>query len=225
MTTPPTWKIAVCLFDEVTSLDYMGPVELFVYFTKAMGDAGIRQIDVPILFDFTYLNYTRDPVKPMSGPRAFPDKTYDEVGPEEQFDVVLLPGGPGSRPDLVQPSLIKFLQRQEPGAKYFLSVCTGSWVYAQAGLLEGKRATTNKSLFKIIQAATAQNKVEWVAKARWVVDGKFWTASGVTAGIDMANAFIEHTMGKDFAKIVRDAAEYKAHDQGEDDFAEIYGLA
>ncbi|KAI0072435.1 class I glutamine amidotransferase-like protein [Panus rudis PR-1116 ss-1] len=226
MTSPFTLKLAVCLFDDVTSLDYSGPVELLSFIAPkavATADFGVKR-NIPVIVPPTFLNYTRDPVKPMSGPDVLVNKAYDDVGPDEQFDIILVPGGLGSRPDRVQPSLIRFLQRQAPGAKYVLSVCTGSWILAQAGLLDGKRATTNKASFKRTKEATAQQKIEWVPKARWVIDGKTWTASGVTAGIDMASAFLDELVGQDIAQDIRGIVEVSARDQGDDEFADFYGL-
>ena len=82
-------------------------------------------------------------------------------------------------------SLLDFVKRQAPGAQYVLSVCTGSEVLAHAGVLQGKRATTNKASFKRIVDETRELGITWVPKARWVVDGKIWTSSGVTAGKSM----------------------------------------
>ena len=91
-----------------------------------------------------------------------------------------LMGFPGP-PDVPQ-ELTDFLVRQVPGAKHVLTVCTGSWILARTGALDGKRATGNKFMFKAMVADTASRNIDWVARARWVVDGKFWTSSGVTAG-------------------------------------------
>ena len=86
-------------------------------------------------------------------------------------------------------SLVDFIKAQAPGAKYVLSVCTGSEVLARAGVLNGKRATTNKFSFKRIQEETRDLVVTWVPKARWVVDGNVWSSSGVTAGRPRFPAF------------------------------------
>jgi len=126
-------------------------------------------------------------------------------------------------PDTVDPSLLEFLKKQAPGAKYILTVCTGSWVLAGTGLLNGKKATTNKSLFNRVVAATDKS-IEWVPRARWVVDGNIWTSSGVTAGMDMANAFLEVLTGKQFTEFVRMAIELGVRDKEDDEFAAAHGL-
>ena len=107
--------------------------------------------------------------------------------------------GNNARPECVPVDLLEFIKHQAPGAKYILSVCTGSWVLAGTGLLDGRKATTNKAAFRSckvvylklrgliinghasIQAATS-DKIDWIPKARWVVDGNIWTSSGVSAG-------------------------------------------
>jgi putative intracellular protease/amidase len=105
--------------------------------------------------------------------------------------------GPGARPHNVHPSLNIFIQKQAPGAKYILTVCTGSWILANTGLLDGKNATTNKASFNTIKVrspiltkplnpifcqANTSSEINWVPQARWVVDGNIWTSSGVSAG-------------------------------------------
>ncbi|KAL4254233.1 Class I glutamine amidotransferase-like protein [Abortiporus biennis] len=215
-------KFAVCLFDDVATLDYQGPVELFGFLSKKALTR--RNWFSPYEFEFTYLAPSRDPVIPMSGPPAVPHKAYGEVDAGEQFDVLLIPGGLGTRPSHRPESLLEFVRKQTPGAKYVLTVCTGSYILAQAGVFDGRRGTTNKAAFKEIKNDTAGLPVTWVPKARWVVDGKFWTSSGITAGMDMANAFLEFLVGSEITQKIRGIAEFSAKEEGEDEFAEFYGL-
>ena len=128
----------------------------------------------------------------------FPD--HDLIGSIFSFFLT----GIRAAPDTVDPSLIEFLKKQASGAKYVLTVCSGAWILASTGFLNGKKATTNKSLYRRIVVclnlegiitdwrtltsmislkAATDKSIQWVPKARWVVDGKTWTSSGVTAGV------------------------------------------
>ncbi|KAG8721477.1 hypothetical protein FRC09_007844 [Ceratobasidium sp. 395] len=176
----------------------------------------------PYEFEIDYLAESMDPVVPGIGPALVPTKTFAQVN-GTQYDLILVPGGMGARPAYVSPALLNFIRTQTPGLQYLLSVCTGSWVLAQAGVLEGKNATTNKAAYKQVVAETSTN-IHWVPKARWVVDGNTWTSSGVTAGMDMAYAFLRFLAGDDFAIKVRNTIELHASNQGDDEYAEIFGL-
>ncbi|THH02073.1 hypothetical protein EW026_g731 [Hermanssonia centrifuga] len=223
MTT--TLSLAVCLFPGVTILDFVGPMELLGFISpKALTS---RSMPAPVAYAIepVYFSVSKEPVESQAGVALLPTRTYEEVIPEEQFDVLLIPGGVGTRPEICPKSLLDFIKRQAPNAKYVLSVCTGSEVLAQAGMLEGKRATTNKSSFNRIKEYTVkQHQIEWVPKARWVVDGRFWTSSGVTAGADMAYAFLVQLVGQDLANFVRGIVELSIHKEDDDEFAEFYGL-
>jgi putative intracellular protease/amidase len=122
-----------------------------------------------------------------------------------QFDIVLVPGAPPPTYHNPPDALIQFLKKQQPRAKYILGVCTGVLILAKAGILNGKKATTNKSEFHYIEKETEDLPITWAMKARWVVDDdhKLWTSSGVTAGYDMANAFLDHLIGKSNAELIR----------------------
>ncbi|KAL1758374.1 class I glutamine amidotransferase-like protein [Schizophyllum commune] len=107
--------------------------------------------------------------------------------------------------------------------KYLLTVCTGSWLAARAGALDGKRATSNKRSWAGREGLG--NGTEWVAHARWVQDGDTWTSSGVSAGIDMLLAWMESVFGAGVAEEVANGMEYERHtDPSWDPFAELYGL-
>ncbi|KAH7101512.1 class I glutamine amidotransferase-like protein [Auriculariales sp. MPI-PUGE-AT-0066] len=228
-TAPPaaeTFTIAVCLFQGAQLIDFAAPIDLLgalegvnrtTYWTAFGLEPPQKQLD------FTYLACDKEPVKPSTGPLLTPEETYDEVlASGKQFDIIFVPGGMRG-PDQIQPSLIKFLAVQVPQAKYTLTVCTGSWLLALAGVLDGRRATTNKAAFKVVQAATSK-QIQWVPKARWVVDGNLWTSSGVTAGIDMSAAWLEEFVGPETAGKIATMVEYKRRNQDEDEFAAIHGL-
>ncbi|KAL1756564.1 class I glutamine amidotransferase-like protein [Schizophyllum commune] len=217
----PSLSVAVCMYNRMTSLDYQGPIEFLSalsaktkpYMFKEKADS------LPTLGPFTYLSHTLEPVAPgyagEAGPRLTPDKTFGEA--KEQFDIIMVPGG---IPEVPQ-ELNDFLIRQVPGAKYVLTICTGSWVLARTGLLDGKRATGNKFVFKEMMADTASHNIEWVARARWVVDGKFWTSSGVTAGADMASAFVTQIADEATAQTIQNIIEMRAKGQDDDEFAAL----
>ncbi|KAF7966816.1 hypothetical protein HWV62_36947 [Athelia sp. TMB] len=217
---PIPLHLAVCLFPAVTALDYQGPMELLGFLAPENPEL-TRKPAHSIIAD--YLSHTMDPVAPISGPRVMPTGTYDGV--EMQYDIILLPGGAYARPSAV-PELVEFIKRQAPTLKFILSVCTGSWILSGTGVLDGKKATSNKSVFKNLQEATKDLPITWVPKARWVVDddARLWTSSGVTAGQDMASAFLEHLIGKEDAEVIRNIVELSVKEAGDDEFAEHYGL-
>ena len=85
-------NLAVCLFPNVTALDYQGPVELFGFLSKSVQQ--LKYIpDSPVNIGITYVAYTKDPVVPQSGPRIVPDTTYEDAIHGEQFDIIFVPGG------------------------------------------------------------------------------------------------------------------------------------
>ncbi|PSR74738.1 hypothetical protein PHLCEN_2v9617 [Hermanssonia centrifuga] len=219
-----TLSLAVCLFPDVAVLDFAGPMELLSFISPKILASGLMTYETPYTIEPVYLSVSKEPVVSASGMVIVHNRTYDEVKADEQFDILLVPGGLGTDPEVCPKALLDFLQKQAPNAKYVLAVCTGSEVLAHAGLLAGKRATTNKSSFNRIKEHYAAQKIEWVPKARWVVDGRFWTSSGVTAGADMGYAFLEQLVGHDIANFVRGIVELSIHKEGDDEFAEFYGL-
>lgn len=98
---------------------------------------------------------------------------------------------------------------------YVVTICTGSGVVARAGILDGKKATTNKIRFEFTEALRPQ--VNWVRQARWVVDGNIWTSSGISAGIDVTLAFIEKHYGRDLALEIAKYLEYEWHQDADRD--------
>ena len=132
--------------------------------------------------------------------------------------IILVPGGPGNRPLLKDEAFLAELRRVSDEAEWVLTVCTGSAALAATGALDGRRATSNKKAFQM--ALDAGPNVEWVRQARWVADGKYYTASGVSAGMDMALGFIADRCGRAEAERIAEITEYVwASDPSVDPFA------
>jgi transcriptional regulator GlxA family with amidase domain len=199
-------SIAVVLFDEFELLDVFGPLEMF----------GM----VPDSFEICMVAERTGEVASRQGPKSVVEHGFSEG---RQYDIVLVPGGKGTRTEVDNQTLLAWLRKQSSGAEYVTSVCTGSAILARAGVLDGVRATTNKRAFTW---ATAQgDKVNWQKEARWVEDGKFFTSSGVSAGMDMSLALIAKLLGQATAEEVATWTEYEWHrDAGWDPFAKVYGL-
>jgi transcriptional regulator GlxA family with amidase domain len=134
-----------------------------------------------------------------------------------------LPGGFGTIQELGNQAIMDFLKERVPSAKVTMSVCSGSWILAKAGLLDGRRATSNKFYFKM--ATDQSDQVEWVSEARWVEDGPIFTSSGVSAGIDMSLAVIESLFGKKKAIYIANVTEYVWNqDPNEDPFHKFLNM-
>ena len=121
------------------------------------------------------------------------------------------------------PALLQFIRDQYPKLTILASICTGAGLLARAGVLDGRRATSNKRAFKWVveQGATTT----WVAEARWVEDGNVFTSAGVAAGIDMALAVIARLESEEVATRVAQQTEYDWHsDASWDPFAKLNNL-
>jgi transcriptional regulator GlxA family with amidase domain len=151
---------------------------------------------------------------------VLPTHTY--ANPPTNLDVLLVPGGAGTRaPDL--NSTIAYVKDVYPNLKYIISVCTGATILARAGILDGRRATTNKHAWA--WATSTGPDVNWVPTARWVVDGNVWTTSGVAAGLDGVFAFVSYAWGEDIAGPLADSIEYERHTNSSwDPFAKIFNV-
>jgi transcriptional regulator GlxA family with amidase domain len=198
--------VGVVLFPGFELLDVFGPLEAFG--------------NLPGMVRVVLVAEQAGPVASAQGPRAVADHGFVDC---PHLDVVLVPGGIGTRDEAENPTLLGWLGRRAAEAEVVTSVCTGAALLARAGVLDGKRATTNKAFFQWV--ADQGPKVTWVRAARWVEDGKFATSSGVSAGIDMALAVIARLVGREVSENVARAMEYEWHtDATWDPFAKAWGL-
>ena len=149
--------------------------------------------------------------------------TFETAPP---LDVLIVPGGIGEATLLEQHdhTVEDFIASRFSATSYVLSVCTGASFLARAGVLDGRRATANKAVW---ESATQWGKnVTWVPSARWVEDGKVWTSSGVSAGMDMMVAFLRHLYGDPQVNNVVNGAEYVPHtDPSWDPFSVIHKVS
>lgn len=121
----------------------------------------------------------------------------------------------GTRKEINNLSFIEKIKSLAQSSEYVLTVCTGSALLAKTGLLDSLKATSNKRSFEWVKSCN--KNVHWISKARWVVDGKFYTSSGISAGIDMALDFVSDRFGKDLAIQIAKRTEYRWNEDRDND--------
>lgn len=161
---------------------------------------------LPQAFSVELLGPCQGPVRSSHGAEVVAPVGYRDA---ELPDIVLVPGGRGTRSLANDTGFLEWLAAWASEARLVTSVCTGAAVLAAAGLLDGFRATTNKRAFE--WATSHGSSGEWVAQARWVEDRNRWTSSGVAAGIDMTAALVSHLFGPETAAAMASAAELEIH--------------
>ncbi|MFE5513129.1 GlxA family transcriptional regulator [Streptomyces sp. NPDC056529] len=186
----PQRPVLVVLFDGVLSLDVSGPVEVFAGAGRATGD--------PSAYPIRTASPDGGPVRTQSGLRLLPDTTLADAVADGPPHTLVVPGGEGTRtPD---PALIDWLRTHGPRARRLVSVCTGALLLAEAGLLDGRRATTHWNTCDHL--ARCYPGVDVDPDPIFVRDGHVATSAGVTAGIDLALALVEEDLGRDAALTV-----------------------
>jgi transcriptional regulator GlxA family with amidase domain len=188
-------RIAIALFDGAEELDFAGPWEVLAYWAREVAQAEVEVVTVAA---------SLDPIRAAKGLRVLPDHTLHDAGP---IDVFLMPGGRGTR-KLLAPDepLHVALRAMAEGGTLMTSVCTGSLVYAAAGLLRNRPATTYWSAFDELLALDAS--IEARRDDRFVDDGDVITAAGVSAGIDMALHLVARFADLDEARATRRGIQY-----------------
>ncbi|KAH7152667.1 DJ-1/PfpI family protein [Dactylonectria macrodidyma] len=209
----------IVVFRAFEMLDVFGPLNALGMLAKT------RQLNLYIISDTLDLVSTQPMTASMNSqnssffPQIQPTHTFDTI--PDDIDVLIIPGGLGVRSPHLSPT-VDYVAKTYPKLKYLITICTGAVIAAKAGVLDGRRATTNKASWK----STIANgpNVNWVNHARWVVDGNIWTSSGISAGIDTTLAFIEDVYGSENANHIANMMEYERHsDPSWDPFSEIFG--
>jgi transcriptional regulator GlxA family with amidase domain len=198
-------RVVVPVFDGVQPLDVTGPHEVFMTATALLGQGGYR---VSLVAD------DPRPVQSGGGLRLLPDGPLPVGG----FDTVLVPGGGGARRMAADHPIVEWLRTTEPSADRVVSVCTGAFVLAAAGLLDGLPATTHWRYARAL--ARTHPTVDVHADAIWLRNGRVWTSAGVTAGIDLALAVVEDDHGVELAQqIARELVVFLRRPGGQTQFA------
>ncbi|RDW68952.1 DJ-1/PfpI family protein [Aspergillus mulundensis] len=216
---PPT-KYGMLLFPTFEILDVFGPLEVLSWVAR-------RHENLQLYL----LSTTLDPVstKPQSAAmNPFNSSFFPTINPTHTFadnpelDVLIVPGGLGTRAPNMDAEL-NYIKNTYPNLRYLITVCTGSTLVAKTGILDGRRATTNKASWDSV-IRNGPNTT-WVREARWVVDGNIWSSSGISAGIDATLAFVEMWYGKENATTIAEFMEYEWHDDSSrDPFADVWAV-
>jgi len=177
--------IVFVLFDNVTQLDFTGPVQFLSRLPGAVVHV-VSKDGQPVTTDCGFS------ILPRSGFANCP-----------QANILCVPGGHGVRDAIADTAIVDFVRQQAKGADYITSVCTGAFVLGAAGLLQGKKATCHWAYTQLLPLFGATH-----APARVVRDGNLITAGGVTSGIDFALELIAAISGEDVAKTIQLALEY-----------------
>lgn len=195
----PTRRIAALFYDGALALDAIGPLEAFAFAaTQVVEDFGR-----PRIYEVSIIAETPGVAQSSSGVRLYADYGYrDGARAPENIDTLIVPGMRAGGEDMMPEHLVRWVAGCAGRVRRIASVCSGAFILADAGLLDGRRATTHWLDSAALQARRPAARVE--NDRIWTRDGPVWTSGGVTAGIDLALALIEADHGRALAlKVAR----------------------
>jgi transcriptional regulator GlxA family with amidase domain len=184
--------IGMLVFDDVEELDFVGPWEVFAGLYSSMPGEG-RVVTI---------SERGGAVRCAKGLRVTTDHSFADA---PALDVVLVPGGQGTRREVSNPAVIEWLRKVGQGCQWVTSVCTGALLLHEAGFAKGKRVTTH---WAFVEALRARGDVEVLDGPRYVRDGNLVTAAGVSAGIDMALWLVGQLHSPEVARRVQRYIQY-----------------
>jgi transcriptional regulator GlxA family with amidase domain len=195
-------NVGIFVFDDVEVLDFAGPFEVFSRVRLEPGVASRRSDDSAPFHVFT-VAARPEPVTATGSLMIQPAHTFADT---PRIDLLIVPGGFGTRPLLEDPSAIEWIRKIAGSAQQTMSVCTGSLLLAKAGLLTGRRATTHWGALELLGSLDPSIRVEHSVRA--VHDG-IHSSAGVSAGIDMALDVVEQLHGREVADETARYIEYR----------------
>lgn len=182
--------VGIILFPQVEELDFIGPFEVLSYVNK------LRPDSTKVIL----IAATTNPVTAFNGLRILPDTTFSDCPP---LDILIAPGGKGRIVAMQSEAIKAFLHSQLRGLTFLTSVCTGAFLLAAAGLLNGKTATTYHTAFEELAAYGVT-----VTPSKVVRDGKIITAGGVSSGLELGFYLLRELFGTEFSQEVARRIEY-----------------
>ena len=211
-TTPLVRNIYFVAFPGFQILDVTGPMEAF---NKA------NEVSDTPRYNLSLLAENSGPLQSNGPVNLNADRAYAALNDQEMTDIdtlVISGGGDGVQHAIEDDAFIEFIKRASRNARRVVSVCTGAFVLAKAGLLDNKRCTTHWDAAENLAQLFPTLNVD--SDAIYVQDGKFWTSAGVTAGIDLSLALIEEDLGKDVSlEIARRLVVYMMRPGGQAQFS------
>lgn len=188
-------SIGIAVFDGAEELDFVGPWEVLACWSRLYLDDEVSVFSVA---------REEGPVTCAKGLRVLPDHTWDSA---PDIDVLVYPGGEGTRVQVDDEAVHAWIDKVKGSGALMTSVCTGALVYAAAGLLQGRPATTYWASFDELMAIDGSIRPD--KESRFVDDGEVITAAGVSAGIDMALHLVARLHSTERAKEVRRWIQYE----------------
>ena len=186
-----TRTIGIYIYDDVEVLDFAGPYEVF---TCASRVAGKLAPGTAAPFRVRTLAPERTPIRARAGLELHPEATFADAG---QIDVLVIPGGVVTA-ELAKPEVIAWIAGQARDCELVAAVCTGALLLAEAGLLNGKEATTHWEDIAELQQRWPQVTVR--TDRRWIDNGRTVTSGGISAGIDMSLHLVERLASRELAQ-------------------------
>jgi putative intracellular protease/amidase len=192
--------VNILLFDDFETLDAFGPIEIL---------SRVKE------FKLNYYSLHGGMITSAQNTLIM----TENIKAASKEEILVIPGGRGTRSLVNDNTFLTMLREMAEQSCYCLSVCTGSALLAKTGLLDGKKATSNKKAFEWV--TSINSSVQWINSARWVMDGKYYTSSGVSAGMDMALGFIKDQIGEQDAARIANDIEYVWNSDSEKDIFAI----
>lgn len=194
------WQVGILLFNEVELLDFAGPYEVF-----SLAEYQDREEKA---FVVQTIAQTKEPISTHNGLRVQADCDFLA---KNKYDILIIPGGYGAEvTELHNPILLNWIRNVSSEAEITASVCTGAFLLAEAGVLDGKRATTH--WLDIDRFEKMYQTVQVKRNVKFVDESSVMTSAGISAGIHMSLHIVKTLLGKDVALTIARRMEYEIND-------------